>query len=1036
MRGQRWARSWVRHSVVAGLLAVGAAALLLVPGRAAVPTLVLEPDAVDAGGRLTVTGTDHTPGTAVRLHLDQIGSATQLAQVVAGRAGGFTVELTVPDATPPGDHVVVTCEVSSSGSCLLRTRAPLTVRAPTTTSAPPTTDTTRLTTSSSSAPATSTPVTTTPTTTPATTATLGGGTTTQPPVAGTAPSTQPAPQGPGGLLTPTTEGEGIPVTTAPQFAGGEVLDLFATAIEVTQGVQDLGNTMPLIPLRPTFARVYVASDGGAIPGTRGILAGFRDGQLLGTVTPLNQPLVAVENGGPRVELSSSLLFRIPPLWTVGDELDLTAFVYAGAVDTVFDNEPESDNNFRSTTVGFHDQAVIRSIVLAPVHIHDGFTDAGADITWFPADHPAELATVLNGLERFLPVSFVVPLPLGFDFDPPGHDSSFAEWNIDENANYQDGEAFEPLNMIQAWREASAEPVSSYPWYGLLPVIGDLDHWNADIGQPVGYSGLSNGTVSMGEMSTETDAGAPFEVKGSKTMAHELGHDLGLGHYGCIDSGDPPGLTSEEKGGGLDLDFPTPFPDCRFAFVGPTKFYGLDVHYDRFALAQPSVIGNDLNFAKGQRAWPLMSYGEDKWVDPYSYCRMLPSVGVPCNAYPPPDQGVPGPGGIQGAQVLPLVPIASFASGAAEASTLLVSGFAREDGTAGKLFEAGVRAGVPAGTVERSQRRLAAMEKADPPSRVALVLYDGAGRELARHPLARTGPPPDEGRRPSFSFVEWVPAPDGLARAALLGDGGAPVLAQRSATPAAPQVEIVGPGAGAALNGPFAVEWRGGDADGDALHYDVLASPDGGATWNVLARQLAGTRLELRSDQLPASRRTRLRVVASDGFRATQADTGDLVVPDAPPRLVLVTGPPSGTSYARRDLVVLSGRASDLEDGPVERLAWSSDRDGDLGSGAEVATRDLSAGEHVITLRATDRGGAAAEATVRVVIDGSRSADVPEAATVARLERIVRDHQAGGGAAGGSSWVPAAVLASVVAAGTVAAAVVTRRRRRIVTSPPG
>lgn len=65
------------------------------------------------------------------------------------------------------------------------------------------------------------------------------------------------------------------------------------------------------------------------------------------------------------------------------------------------------------------------------------------------------------------MSFILPWALGFDFDPPGHDSSFAEWNIDEDAGYQDGDAFEPLNMIQAWREASGEPVNTYPCLLLL-----------------------------------------------------------------------------------------------------------------------------------------------------------------------------------------------------------------------------------------------------------------------------------------------------------------------------------------------------------------------------------------------------------------------------------------------------------------------------------------------------------------------------------------------------------------------------------------
>lgn len=789
---------------------------------------------------------------------------------------------------------------------------------------------------------------------------------------------------------------------------------------MTQGIQDLGNAMPLIPSRPTFARVYIAVDDGTLAGTRGILAGYRNGSLVGTVTPLNQPLTAVEGGLPRVELASSLLFRIPGGWTSGGLLTLTAFVYAGHVDTVFEHEPDSDDNFRSTSVTFLDSGIVVQTMLAPIHLHDGFTEVGTDITWWPEDHPDDLAMIVNGLERLLPVSFVLPHQLGFDIEPGGHADPFAEWDIDEDTNLEDGQAFEALAMLQAWREASDQPLSSYMWYGLLPDIAGLSFWNADIGEAVGYSGLSNGTVSMGEMTTTTQADVPFELSGSKTMAHEFGHDLGLGHYGCIESEDPPGTTKEEKGGGLDPDFPTPYPNCRFAFVGPQGFYGLDVHYDRFpGLTEPSVIGNDLTFDPGKRAWPLMSYGPDKWVDPYSYCRMLEALAVTCNAYPPPEVGVPGPDGIQGSLGRPV----QLISAQRPASTVFVSGFASNAGTRGRLFELGVREEVPPETLRRSERRLAEMAEASPPSPVAIVFYDQGGRELGRHPLARVGPPPDEGPGDAFSFVEWIPAPAGLTRVVL--EGGGKVLGERKLSASVPQVEVVAPTAGSALAGAFTLEWQGRDADGDALRYDVLVSPDGGETWTVVARQITATKHELEADQLPASGRTRFRILAYDGFATAHAETGDLSVSNSGPKLVLITGPAGGSTYALNDLVVLSGRASDLEDKMVEKLAWTSDRDGELGIGPEVATRDLSAGEHVITLKATDSQGLTGEATVRVVIDGSRVADAPDAATQARLRTVLSDHHSSS-ETDGLSWAPVAAVVGVSL--LLGAAGVARHRR--------
>ncbi len=68
------------------------------------------------------------------------------------------------------------------------------------------------------------------------------------------------------------------------------------------------------------------------------------------------------------------------------------------------------------------------------------------------------------------------------------------------------------------------------------------------------------------------------------------------------------------------------------------------------------------------------------------------------------------------------------------------------------------------------------------------------------------------------------------------------------------------------------------------------------------------------------------------------------------------------AYAESDV---KDQAGDVEDGPLPpaQLAWSSDLDGDLGTGREVLTDTLSFGRHEITLTATDDDGEMAEATI-------------------------------------------------------------------------
>ena len=56
-------------------------------------------------------------------------------------------------------------------------------------------------------------------------------------------------------------------------------------------------------------------------------------------------------------------------------------------------------------------------------------------------------------------------------------------------------------------------------------------------------------------------------------------------------------------------------------------------------------------------------------------------------------------------------------------------------------------------------------------------------------------------------------------------------------------------------------------------------------------------------------------------------------------------------------VTFAGTAVDAEDGNLsDGLAWTSDRDGALGTGASITRSDLSLGAHVITASATDSGG--------------------------------------------------------------------------------
>ena len=94
----------------------------------------------------------------------------------------------------------------------------------------------------------------------------------------------------------------------------------------------------------------------------------------------------------------------------------------------------------------------------------------------------------------------------------------------------------------------------------------------------------------------------------------------------------------------------------------------------------------------------------------------------------------------------------------------------------------------------------------------------------------------------------------------------------------------------------------------------------------------------------------------------------------------ITAPPDGWSRSVAHLVTFSGTGTDLEDGSLSgaSMVWTSDLDGQFGTGASVSTSWLSVGVHTITLTVTDSHGGTGTDQVTVTI----TTDPPVAAIIA------------------------------------------------------
>lgn len=264
-----------------------------------------------------------------------------------------------------------------------------------------------------------------------------------------------------------------------------------------------------------------------------------------------------------------------------------------------------------------------------------------------------------------------------------------------------------------------------------------------------------------------------------------------------------------------------------------------------------------------------------------------------------------------------------------------------------------------GTVEMDPWYAGRVGEADPPGEGDFQIESVAanGEVLAQNSFGTAA----EG---DFAFGMVISYPEGTD-AIRLRRGDA-VLAVVRPSPTPPRVDAL---AAVPRGETIEVTWKGTDPDGDELAYSVLFSHDDGVSWLGLDLERAETRLAFDPVDLPGGARCRIKVVATDGFHATEAVTTEsFALPDQPP-VVFIDAPEDAATLASDAPVRLVATGFDAEDGLLlgEALAWRSSIQGSLGTGVKVASV-LQPGLHDLTLQATDHDGQTTEASVTVLVD--------------------------------------------------------------------
>ncbi len=343
------------------------------------------------------------------------------------------------------------------------------------------------------------------------------------------------------------------------------VDFVASGLEITQAVQDLVNSVPLVEGKRTFARFHVYSASGSYGPVGAQLNLYRNGQFVQAILPSNpNGAITIRQNPDRGQLQDSFYFDLPESWLHGT-VTLEGRIGFGWAQT------NTNNDTVAAAVTFTAVPPLRVWILDMCYTWNG---ADHDVPW------ADIDAITLYLRRMYPISNLV-VPGVLILTPCLAAPQTEAQNLDT------------LALI---RQSMAV---SHPWERLYGVFSN--DFVAAKGCAGGLSYVPS-TIATGATGPTPGCYSSQDQDGSwgdEIAAHELGHALNSPHVFCNgdEDGPDPGWPKDHILGNI-----SPTTD----HASPAAMFGFDI--ETLRVYPPT--------------WKdIMTYCDAQWISDYTWKHM-------------------------------------------------------------------------------------------------------------------------------------------------------------------------------------------------------------------------------------------------------------------------------------------------------------------------------------------------------------------------------------------------------------------------------